>query len=966
MYVFVDDTDRTANVNKNSIQIQEELQQRTNSAVLTFRDVNFLDRYKDIKIYNGAPIVSLVGTTLTIRDDFSKTNLFRNGTEIWLGLGLATQEKVTVSSVSGTAITLSASAVSAHTAGELMGVLKFAGNIVTIEDSNIDVLKNLEWKVTAIDYTKIFDKKLINDSYEDVDARYIINAMCNDFINLNEVIDQMDYASDVAIQAEWIETGDGANPTVSSATPYESNMWGVLNWTFSAGTSTHTASPTARDLSAYTGASSGTPAKGAFGFWYKCLDYTKVTSFKVRIGSDSSNYIEWTITPVTNSAVYADLDLIDATITGTPVWTAVDYLAVIVTETADSSISFAGFRVMEDEHFRHYPYVQSSGTLDDFNANRLKPTEVMQKLADSVAYYWDIDYERNIRFFTESTTYAPFDLTQTSNNFNDLCIDYDTSKLVNRQVVKGGEEISATYYTEVKEGDGIVKEWILKSKFSGLIVLTDKNTSTDTCEAGTTTTNIKATGHGLSTGDYICNRTRSNAIRKITWVDADNFTVDTVASQTNGDTFSKFTAQTIGIEGLDTEAGKNFMYNYQEKSVRNTTAEAVINAGEFIQFKYYQVIPILVQRTDNTSVVAMKALIGYSDGVFDGQAIVDKTINTRAEAQATAQAVLTKFSNMVLTAEFTTNQEGLKAGQYIKITDTGVTNRSIDQYFLIQKIRQTQKADRLNVFKVTCSSLLYGIFEMLQQLFKQGRTIDVDADAIIENIEDYDETITLSDTSASAVDDNKQSETITLSDVAESNEKIPPFVFGEQLHSCDTYDGNGTWVGGTDAINVATDAVNMVEGKGCISFDVDVSAHANHYAILSNTSLTDVDLSAVDETGYFCFDLYIPDLTTYLLEEVVVRIGNDYSNYWRKTGITKNIFNAPFAVGWQKIAFAWADMAETGTVDPSAIDLITIALYHNASSGDATGVKIDNIHWTMGQKATDIVQTYDYNMISFS
>lgn len=59
--------------------------------------------------------------------------------------------------------------------------------------------------------------------------------------------------------------------------------------------------------------------------------------------------------------------------------------------------------------------------------------------------------------------------------------------------------------------------------------------TTSTTESGTTTTNIKITGHGLSTGDFIRNTTRSNAIRQVTKADDDNLTVSTVASQTAGD-----------------------------------------------------------------------------------------------------------------------------------------------------------------------------------------------------------------------------------------------------------------------------------------------------------------------------------------------------------------------------------------------------------------------------------------------
>jgi hypothetical protein len=51
-------------------------------------------------------------------------------------------------------------------------------------------------------------------------------------------------------------------------------------------------------------------------------------------------------------------------------------------------------------------------------------------------------------------------------------------------------------------------------------------------EATTTTTTVKATAHGLIVDDYMVNRTRSNAVRKVLTVpDPDSFTVDAVTSQ---------------------------------------------------------------------------------------------------------------------------------------------------------------------------------------------------------------------------------------------------------------------------------------------------------------------------------------------------------------------------------------------------------------------------------------------------
>ena len=60
--------------------------------------------------------------------------------------------------------------------------------------------------------------------------------------------------------------------------------------------------------------------------------------------------------------------------------------------------------------------------------------------------------------------------------------------------------------------------------------------NTDTAEAGTTTTNVTAVGHGMIVGDFMVNVTRANVTRGVLSVpDPNNFTVAAVTGQTTGD-----------------------------------------------------------------------------------------------------------------------------------------------------------------------------------------------------------------------------------------------------------------------------------------------------------------------------------------------------------------------------------------------------------------------------------------------
>lgn len=782
MQLIIAGTDRTSGLIRNSIRIEDELQEKTNKASFSLGSGNRPNDYDEVKIYDSFDINAVDGTTITLDYDYyinQAVGIFRINEDIWIDINEATEQKKTITAITlGTdnKVKLTVTPAGADgVVGNKAGKMRFAGNVVDVSDSNKVVLTNIEYDVTALDYTRVFDKRLVNDTFEDKDARYIINSFCNSTVNKNLEIDEMNYADNAAIQLEWLETGDGSNPTVDTSDYREGTASGLFAWVNAGGTATFSASPASLYAVDYSGVAAGAPTKGVLGFWYKCTNFNNVTSFDVRVGSDNANYVKFTVDPDDNEWNFEGLKLTDGTVVGNPNWAAIDYFVIIVTETANSSIRFDGFRFLEEEYFRHFPYVEESVLFDDFRISRIKPTEVMQRIADELAWYWYIDYERNIRLFPETTNTAPFGLDEDSNNFFDLSIQHDTSRLINRQVVKGGDEVSESVYPQVVEGDSVVNEWIMKNKFKNLEVFLDDNSVNAVAEAGTNGTNIKVTGHGLVTGDYITNRTRSNAVRYVTRVDDNNLTVDAVAGQTNGDTISFYVAQAVGIEGLDAEAGNDYMSNFNEKSIRGSETTDPIAAGEFLLFRYNEVFPILVQRSENVSIANMVTTLGHTDGIFDGQPIVDRTIKTRPEAVSVAQAVLNKYSNVVITAKFKTYVDGLKAGQLISITDTTSSTRNIDQTFVIQRVSIQQVEEGENLFVITCSSLLFGMLELLQQILKQGRKIEVEEDAIINNIEDAAESVQITDVVDSEVDGNKQEETIDVSDNVVSSVVEPPF-----------------------------------------------------------------------------------------------------------------------------------------------------------------------------------------------
>ena len=132
---------------------------------------------------------------------------------------------------------------------------------------------------------------------------------------------------------DWSVSGEATNLTLD--TTNEIRGTGALNFDISAystGTSNLTlAASSTIDITDY---------KGFVTAWVKFpTGYTTdLASVRFRIGSDSSNYYEWTLTnPTANENYFIKLDFSDASTTGTPVDSAIDFVEFNFTPTTITS-----------------------------------------------------------------------------------------------------------------------------------------------------------------------------------------------------------------------------------------------------------------------------------------------------------------------------------------------------------------------------------------------------------------------------------------------------------------------------------------------------------------------------------------------------------------------------------------------------------------------------------------------------
>jgi hypothetical protein len=185
--------------------------------------------------------------------------------------------------------------------------------------------------------------------------------------------------------------------------------------------------------------------------------------------------------------------------------------------------------------------------------------------------------------------------------------------------------------------------------------------------------------------------------------------------------------KTVGIENLHDSSSFDFLMNYQEKHV--IPGKLSTTSSDVIKFTYKYDVPVLTVQDDIDSINRMKALEG-GDGVYE-HLIVNKEVESKDLARQLSQANLDQFSNPLLSGSFTTNVKGLRSGQLINILQS---NRNINDNFLIHRVTMKWLTVDLFEFNVEIASKLKGVEDLMMELFRRGRKIEVRDDEVLDKL----------------------------------------------------------------------------------------------------------------------------------------------------------------------------------------------------------------------------------------
>lgn len=160
------------------------------------------------------------------------------------------------------------------------------------------------------------------------------------------------------------------------------------------------------------------------------------------------------------------------------------------------------------------------------------------------------------------------------------------------------------------------------------------------------------------------------------------------------------------------------------------------------------------------------------------------------------------------------------------------------------------------------------------------------------------------------------------------------------VNEMDSLTANGTWTTVGSATNLRVDTGRKLSGTGSIEFDLVTTGDG-----LKNTTMTSLNLSAVDGEGDFFAWVYFPTVST--VTSVSAKWGNDLTiKFWTSVAQTTQSDGSAFVSGWNLLRFPWASATETGVVDDTAIDSFQITV---AAIGAIPNIRVDNITVSLGR-----------------
>lgn len=153
---------------------------------------------------------------------------------------------------------------------------------------------------------------------------------------------------------------------------------------------------------------------------------------------------------------------------------------------------------------------------------------------------------------------------------------------------------------------------------------------------------------------------------------------------------------------------------------------------------------------------------------------------------------------------------------------------------------------------------------------------------------------------------------------------------GILLNAADGYNTNGLWVAGANVSNVATNNQYMTDGaSGSVSFQLNQTGVPGSVGIISNSTMSAIDLTNQFNNADEFFNFYIPRAAG--ITSVSYRFGSSAADYYDSGAIALDHMGDGFVDGWNLVSKNWANFATTGSPDITAIDYIEVSFTYDGT-----------------------------------
>lgn len=326
--------------------------------------------------------------------------------------------------------------------------------------------------------------------------------------------------------------------------------------------------------------------------------------------------------------------------------------------------------------------VATGPTVSSITFDHISIRKCFEKLQKLTGYVWYVDYEKFLFFQAPNAAAAPETITDSSDNFEEIAIDYDTSQVRNSVIVIGSEngEQDSNTTTETFNGDGATRAWELDAKPSQVVSI------------------------------------KINGVSK-------QFSLD--------------------VNERDTDV---FVYSFSGQSFRLTDAQTTPVGGgspDQIEIVYYGRIPIITKEIDPVSIASFAARDG-GDGTYE-YTIKEASITSKEEATERALQELAEFADPLVNGQFQTRTSLLSPGSVFspgQVLTVNLPTYGIDEdtAFLIQEVSISMVEDGSDTeyfYTVRFGGKKVGVQEFLESLAaEEGEVTNAELILTIESLSD--------------------------------------------------------------------------------------------------------------------------------------------------------------------------------------------------------------------------------------